>query len=189
MSNSSNENPMRVTPLPLQHEWCFWLEKYNPTLPNHSYSTNLTLICTVKTVQEFWSAYNNIISPEHLQNRNSIHFFKKGVKPIWEDPKNENGGSWSYRMPKDQSVKIWPELLMLCVGRILDEAFTQGDSLIGVSISSRWNLDIIQIWNFSSGLAATAKVEKTLQNLVEGVELQQPYYKAHSEHSDFKKGA
>ena len=31
---------------------------------------------------------------------NSIEFFKKGIEPRWEHPKNENGGRLVFQVPK-----------------------------------------------------------------------------------------
>ena len=48
--------------------------------------------------------------------KDSVHFFKRGVKPVWEDSRNINGGSWTFRVPKDKSEQFWQEVLMLAVG-------------------------------------------------------------------------
>ena len=48
--------------------------------------------------------------------KDSVHFFKRGVKPVWEDPRNITGGSWTFRVPKAQSGEFWKETLLLAVG-------------------------------------------------------------------------
>ena len=39
---------------------------------------------------------------ERLRKINSIEFFKKGIQPRWEDPKNENGGRLVFQVPKSE---------------------------------------------------------------------------------------
>ena len=48
--------------------------------------------------------------------KDSIHFFKRGVKPVWEDPRNVKGGAWTFRVAKDKSKEFWKELLLFAVG-------------------------------------------------------------------------
>ena len=57
------------------------------------------------------SLFNNIKPPSWLPQRTDLHLFKDGIKPAWEDPQNEKGGSWTYALPKgapgEQLDKIW----------------------------------------------------------------------------------
>ena len=57
------------------------------------------------------SLFNNIKPPSWLPQRTDLHLFKEGIKPAWEDPLNEKGGSWTYALPKgapgEQLDKIW----------------------------------------------------------------------------------
>lgn len=40
------------------------------------------------------SVYNNIVKVSELSQGGNFHFFKEGVKPMWEDPANKEGGKW-----------------------------------------------------------------------------------------------
>lgn len=61
-----------------------------------------------------------------LPIRDSLHLFKKNVKPIWEDPRNVNGGCWSFRVGKGVSLEFWKEVLMMGIGETLQEVVEKG---------------------------------------------------------------
>ena len=44
------------------------------------------------TVEDFWSLYNHIEVASKLQIGSDYSLFKKGIKPMWEDPHNKDGG-------------------------------------------------------------------------------------------------
>ncbi|KAK9711013.1 hypothetical protein K7432_008097 [Basidiobolus ranarum] len=182
------QNPSKLLKeaIPLQHEWTFWHDKFIYTQNTSEYETNLKDLYTVSTVQEFWSVYNNLFTPDKLQNRNSLHFMKKGIKPIWEDPKNEYGGSYCFRVKKEDSTLVWRELLMLIIGEQFEETILGEDEICGISVSSRWNADIIQIWNSNARYMNETGVFQKIKHSVKDMEFQATYYKAHKDHSDFK---
>jgi hypothetical protein len=96
--------------------------------------------------QSFWQVINN--TPfANLPLRDSLHLFKKNVKPIWEDPRNKNGGAWTFRVPKATSFEFWKEILMAAIGEELQDSVEKGDDICGVSISVRFNSHLIMIWN------------------------------------------
>lgn len=103
----------RMRPPPLKYAWNFYHDKYSET---KSYDERITLILdNVVTLKPFWGFLNNF--PMHsLKLKDSVHFFKRGVKPVWEDSRNINGGSWTFRIPKDKSEQLWQEVLMLAIG-------------------------------------------------------------------------
>lgn len=60
----------------------------------HPYENSIKGISTVKTVEQFWSTYNYLKRPNDLSSTTDYHFFRDGIKPTWEDPKNAKGGKW-----------------------------------------------------------------------------------------------
>ena len=57
--------------------------------------------------------------------RESIYLFKAGFKPIWEDRRNVDGGSWTFRVPKTNGPDVWTRVQVLAIGEklqgVLDE--------------------------------------------------------------------
>ncbi len=85
------------------------------------YEDHLTKLHTISDVREFWSVFNNF-DVTKLPMRDSIHLFHKGVKPVWEDPRNEKGGCWTFRVPKDKVKEFWVEVCMMAIGEKLQDA-------------------------------------------------------------------
>lgn len=79
------------------------------------YDASLQNICTVDSVQLFWQCFNNLPTVDQLKPKSSFHLMKvrpvlarvlnvqAGIKPIWEDPNNENGGFWAMRVKKEDT--------------------------------------------------------------------------------------
>ena len=103
----------RMRAPPFQYAWTFYHDKHSDTT---SYEGRLTVMEeSIISVKTFWQVLNNY-PLERLSMKDSVHFFKRGVKPVWEDPRNVKGGSWTFRVPKDRSQRFWTELLVLAVG-------------------------------------------------------------------------
>lgn len=39
--------------------------------------------------------------------------FKDGIKPMWEDEGNKNGGKLSFKLKKDFTTIIWEEMVLI----------------------------------------------------------------------------
>lgn len=103
----------RMRPPPFQYAWTFYHDKHSD---NNTYEGRLTVLLeNIITLKSFWEAYN-WFPLEALKMKDSVHFFKRGVKPVWEDPRNVKGGAWTFRVPKDKSEQTWKEFLLLAVG-------------------------------------------------------------------------
>lgn len=103
----------RMRPPPFQYAWTFYHDKHNDS---NSYEGRLTILLeNIITLKSFWEAYNGL-PLEALKMKDSVHFFKRGVKPVWEDPRNVKGGAWTFRVPKEKSEQTWKEFLLLAVG-------------------------------------------------------------------------
>jgi len=189
-TRSSNEDNTKTSEqYPLANDWTFYHDKYVANATPEEYEENLKSVATVNTVQSFWKVYNNIIGPEQLQLRSSLHFMKSGIRPVWEDPHNENGGAWSFRVNKSDSQVVWRELLMLLIGEQFEDVVAKGDDIFGLTVSSRYNSDIFAIWNKNADVHENSKVMEKLQELIilKPIDLQSPYYKVHKDHAAFKK--
>ncbi|OAD72163.1 hypothetical protein PHYBLDRAFT_25471, partial [Phycomyces blakesleeanus NRRL 1555(-)] len=126
---------------------------------------------------KFWSVYNNIDGPEKLGFRSNLHFMRKGIKPIWEDPRNEYGGSFNFKIPKAQSPLAWRDLLVLLIGERVEGCID--DTVCGVSVSSRQQCDSYQIWTANGhNSAQDVEVQNQLASLMKPAEIQSFYFKS-----------
>lgn len=112
-----------LRPPPFKYAWNFYHDKHNE---NSSYEGRLTLMFdNIITAKPFWETLNSF-PLEKLQLRDSVHFFKRGVKPVWEDPRNVKGGAWTFRVPKAQAAEFWKEMLMMAVGEQFADVIQPG---------------------------------------------------------------
>jgi len=120
---------------------------------------NLRPICTVKTIKAFWRVVNNIQPVDHLGERESYHLMRNEKRrPVWEDMDNMDGGLWSFKVKKEDTVLVWQELLLAAIGEQFSDCVAEGDDVCGVSVRIRFDQNVIQIWNQESELHHKATV-------------------------------
>lgn len=158
-----------------------------------TYETRLVHLAQVSDVKAFWNVFNNF-DVLQLPLRDSIHLFHRGVKPIWEDPRNSRGGCWTFRVPKAVASEFWKEVCMMAIGEQLQSAVesdrtTFRDDICGISLAVRFNSLLVQIWNRDA--AHEEGIERIKETVLNGVsDGLRPrdgsyYYKKHAEHSAF----
>lgn len=128
----------------LEHEWNAWYDHSTPGRSAKDYDKGLFTLCTVKSVEDFWGCYNNMPGLHELDAKCGFHFMRKGVRPVWEDTSNRDGGIWKLRIKKEDGCQVWKELLMSLVGDIYKDSV--GVDLNGVSISNKQSEYILTIW-------------------------------------------
>ncbi|KAL8728820.1 MAG: hypothetical protein Q9166_005137 [cf. Caloplaca sp. 2 TL-2023] len=203
----------KIRPPPFRHAWAFYHEKGSPSADvSAPYEERLTtMLENIITIKTFWELLNQF-PLQSLKMRDSIHFFKRTVRPVWEDPRNVHGGSWTFRVNKEKSAEFWKEVLLLAVGEqfsdaiqqgmshlarllatSLDEAFADahdaGDDICGLTLSRRFNADLISIWNRRTNNQASIDGirDVVLAQLSDELKPKEGtfYYKPHSEHKGF----
>lgn len=53
-----------------------------------------------------FSLYNHIKPPSQLNLHCDYNYFKKGIKPMWEDGRNSAGGRWLLQLPSAKSSPV-----------------------------------------------------------------------------------
>ncbi|KAL0383809.1 UNVERIFIED_CONTAM: Eukaryotic translation initiation factor NCBP [Sesamum calycinum] len=94
-------------------------------------------------VEAFWVCYCHLARPSTLPSPTDLHLFKEGIRPLWEDSANCNGGKWIIRFKKVVSGRFWEDLVLALIGDQLD----YGDNICGAVLSIRFNEDILSVWN------------------------------------------
>jgi hypothetical protein len=186
-----------------------------PAPANGEYKSALEQIGTqIESVQDFWR-YNNNTPIEKMKMRESIYLFKQGFQPIWEDRRNINGGSWTFRVPKHLGPDFWTRVQLMAIGEKLQsgldtgifpwddsgiEGFRAGmytnvcdtgDQLCGVGLSVRFNAHLISIWHrdASKQKSIDALLQTVLEELPDELKpdkAESYFYKKHSDHASFK---
>mmetsp|Transcript_38178 Transcript_38178/g.48666 ORF Transcript_38178/g.48666 Transcript_38178/m.48666 type:complete len:206 (+) Transcript_38178:95-712(+) len=142
----------------LHNCWTLWFDNPKLKKSNQSWEDNLKQLCDFRTVEDFWSLYNNIQPASRLSVQSTYHLFKKGVTPMWEDENNVNGGKWLITLTRHQRDKIdetWLYTVLAVIGETLDET---GD-VMGCVVSLRKSHDRIALWTKTS---CDAQVQLTI---------------------------
>lgn len=154
-----------VTEHRLQYPYSLWFSSRTPGKQNglQSYDQNLKLVGTFSTVEKFWAIYSHLMRPSDLGSHSDFHLFKDGIKPMWEDDANKDGGKWIVRLKKGLASRCWENLILA----ILGEQFMVGEEICGAVVSVRYAEDIISVWNKSAGeQATTIRIRDTLKRVL-----------------------
>ena len=121
--------------------WTLWAH-----LPhNTDWSLNSYIkIKTFTTVEETIAVTETL--PAILVENCMLFLMREGIKPIWEDPKNRNGGCFSYKVSNKSVHKVWKELSYVVVGGTVSKQTSYANSVTGITISPKKNFCILKIW-------------------------------------------
>mmetsp|Transcript_72833 Transcript_72833/g.161836 ORF Transcript_72833/g.161836 Transcript_72833/m.161836 type:complete len:190 (-) Transcript_72833:342-911(-) len=147
---------------PTQHAWTF---TYFKKVANKSYEDSTFTMGTARTVEDFWRLYVHLRRP--VDERPTVcdyHVFREGIKPMWEDENNVNGGKWIVRLRKGLAARYWEDILLA----ILGGQFRVGDEICGIVLSVRYQEDILSIWNRSADSRRTCmQIKETMRTVMD----------------------
>jgi len=75
-----------------------------------------------------------------------LFLMRDGIKPIWEDVKNRNGGCFSYKISNKSVYSVWKELCYVIVGNTISNKSSFVSGVSGITISPKKNFCIIKLW-------------------------------------------
>ncbi|KAL1988950.1 hypothetical protein VTN96DRAFT_6939 [Rasamsonia emersonii] len=200
MRKSLHQNIIgKLRPLPFQYRWTVWFDKHCDSNNNNRL---YVLHEDVADIATFYRVYNNY-PWDKIRLRDSVHIFRKGVKPVPDDPENRNGGCWTFRVPKAKSQAFFHEIAILCMANEFQAALeSEHDHVLGVSTSVRFNSHLISVWNkLGSNERSIKRLEATILDRLSpelrpttaaagGNSSYSYFYKRHAEHDEgFQKQA
>jgi hypothetical protein len=125
----------------LSDKWTLWAHlPHNTDWSMQSYIP----ISTFQTVEETVAVTETL--PAILVENCMLFMMRKGIKPAWEDPKNRNGGCFSYKVSNKNVYKVWKELTYVVVGGTISKQMGFVNCVTGITISPKKNFCIIKIW-------------------------------------------
>lgn len=107
------------------------------------YENLIKPLATFETVEDFWAVYQHLKRPEAVETKTCYHLFQEGIKPMWEDKNNQNGGRWHIWLPKGYSNRLWEDLLLAVIG----DQFKYGSEICGVEVRTKVRGDTISVWH------------------------------------------
>jgi len=90
-------------------------------------------------------ALNETIPP-NLIRFCMLFAMRKGIAPMWEDPRNRNGGCFSYKVINKHVVDVWKTLMYAMCGESLCTNPKYNRLINGITISPKKNFCIVKIW-------------------------------------------
>ena len=108
-----------------------------------SYKTSYVHMVTVSTCAEWARMWNHMHSeciarPDVIVKTQGIDvttwsFFRRGIKPEWEDPANHNGSTLTARvtLPPDDATNVWAALVLECARGAAP------DQVVGVQVTRK----------------------------------------------------
>ncbi|TKA81253.1 hypothetical protein B0A55_02359 [Friedmanniomyces simplex] len=145
---------------PLKHAWVIYYRP--PTGKNADYEKSIKPLCRFSTVQEFWTVYTHLKRPSTLPTVSDYHFFKDGIRPVWEDEENRRGGKWIMKLKKGVSDRYWEDLLLAMIG---DQFMEASEEVCGAVISVRQGEDVFSIWTKNDG-GRNVKIRETIKRVL-----------------------
>lgn len=142
---SDEDNPIMETIIPencslsdinLPNQWVLYLYdkqqfKKMVNRPNFQAKPHKE-ICTITTVNDLVYLLQlmeiktepkvkigSIITNKINLDANDYIIMRKGIEPIWEDPKNSNGGTFTIKMDHSKGYDVWSTFIMYMLGETL----------------------------------------------------------------------
>ncbi|KAK1350852.1 eukaryotic translation initiation factor 4E [Hamiltosporidium tvaerminnensis] len=128
---------------PLSTPWTVYYDYQDrKTVTSSNWEDSLRNVCTVENVPSFLYALENIETAERWPMNSNIHFFRKNIRPMWEDSSNINGGKWVLELSRDDEydiADIWNKTMAFCVS---ESAY----GICGCVFSPRRAFNRIALW-------------------------------------------
>ena len=126
---------------PLSDKWTLWAHlPHNTDWSIKSYIP----ISTFTSVEDTIAVTENL--PSILVENCMLFIMREGIKPTWEDPRNRNGGCFSYKVVNKNVYKVWKDLTYVLVGDTISKQSDFVNSVTGITISPKKNFCIVKIW-------------------------------------------
>ena len=126
---------------PLSDKWTLWAHlPHNTDWSIKSYIP----ISTFTSVEDTIAVTENL--PSILVENCMLFIMREGIKPTWEDPRNRNGGCFSYKVVNKNVYKVWKDLTYVLVGDTISKQMEFVNSVTGITISPKKNFCIVKIW-------------------------------------------
>ena len=99
-------------------------------------------IFTFQSIEEAIALAN--ILPEKMIKNCMLFIMRNGIHPLWEDPKNREGGCFSLKISNKNVCEVWKQIMYSTVGETISKS--KKLYINGCTISPKKNFCIIKIW-------------------------------------------
>lgn len=125
----------------LSHTWTLWSHMpHNTDWSLKSYDVIFKMTTVEETI-----AILQVLSSVVIENC-MLFIMRDGINPMWEDPKNRNGGCFSYKVLNPHVASSWIDLTYCLVGNSISNNSSFVKNVTGITISPKKNFCIVKIW-------------------------------------------
>lgn len=128
------------------------------------------LVYEMKTIKDFWTFFNNV---KDFRNFN-FYIMRDNIKPIYEDPQNKNGYSYSYIIPGRKVTNTFVDVLVKMVSENLLNDYNAYE-ICGISLTPKLKgISILKVWLKNKN--NVLKLNLRNENLINGRFQQHKFY-------------
>jgi translation initiation factor 4E len=166
----------------LNSRWTFWFqnsENVKKCANKEDYLKELKRGGTFHTIPNFWKSWNECLSLCNFRNDGDVtyHLFKTGIKPLYEDPQNINGGKWIVVLPRSTPMEILVKHWISLMLSLLINEWALENEICGAALSIRPWGNMFTIWNKNA--KSKTEIELIGEKLREQFELEDIKYQRH----------
>jgi len=144
----------------LKNKWNLWAHlPQDPDWTMNSYKK----IYQFKTIEETVGITESM--PDNLIKNCMLFIMKDGIIPMWEDPRNRNGGCFSYKISNKNVADVWRNLTYALIGECLSTNASFVNAVTGITISPKKNFCIVKIWMTNCDYQNPQIVTNEIRNL------------------------
>jgi len=99
-------------------------------------------VYTITTIEDFWVFFGTVYDFK----RHSFFFMRNDIKPVYEDPANKEGGSYSHIIPGQEVNETFIHVLSRAIGETLALTKEKSNTITGISLVPKRNKSILKIW-------------------------------------------
>jgi len=141
MESSRVESSSNESKTLLSDKWVLWAHLPHDT----DWSLSSYIKVMVITNLEDLVMIQEVI-PEKMVKNCMLFLMKKDVNPTWEDPKNKEGGCFSFKIMNKNVITSWNKLLIKMVTNNISKNDDFLNSITGVTISPKKTFCIVKLW-------------------------------------------
>ena len=111
---------------------------------NWDLSSYKTIMNNIDTAEKVIAINESL--PENIVKYSMLFAMRTGITPQWEDPKNRNGGCFSFKVINKQVHQVWKTLFYALCGETLCIEHNHSKLINGITVSPKKNFCIVKIW-------------------------------------------
>ncbi|EPR78020.1 Eukaryotic translation initiation factor IF4E [Spraguea lophii 42_110] len=150
----------------LKETWTLWYDYLTnkQSINQNDWMSNLNIISEVKNIPSFLYLTENIEPADKWPSPANVHFFRKDIKPMWEDEKNKEGGKWVLEIEKSNwdINDIWNKTMAFCISELVE------GEICGAVFSPRKFLYRISLWTRSTDENVCMKIGEKWKDIIDG---------------------